>query len=60
MSLIRIARRFGISIAICAEIAALYALFVLGDEKVIILCALFLIIGILAAVAAWIVEELDV
>lgn len=59
MSIIRFARRSMIFLAVFAEFAALYALFILGDEKVMILMGIFLVIAILGAVAAWIVEELD-
>lgn len=60
MSIIRFARYSMVFLAVVMEFAALYALFVLGDERTMILFGAFLVIGILGAVAAWIVEELDV
>lgn len=59
MKIIHISFYLNAILAICAEIAGLYALFVLGDERVVILTAAFLIIGILGVVASYLVEEFD-
>lgn len=60
MKIIDIAFYINATLAVCAELAGLYALFVLGDERVVILTATFLVIGLLGLSAAFIVKELKI
>lgn len=60
MKIIDIAFYINATLALCAELAGLYALFVLGDERVVILTATFLVIGLLGLSAAFIVKELKI
>ena len=60
MTILRFARNVHIAIAAAAETAGLYAMFILGDEKVTILAGIVLVIALFGVIAAFIAEELGV
>jgi hypothetical protein len=60
MKIIDIAYYINVALAVCAELAGLYALFVLGDERVVIVAGLLLTVGLLGLTAAFIVKELKI